>query len=107
MKRRSQRLELNIAVLVHRNRNVGPEFYEKTQTLVASAHGALMALSERVAFNEKLLMQNINSGEQQECRVVYVKKERTGPTKVAVEFTRPAPSFWRIAYPPTDWTPNI
>src|SRR6267154_4768925 len=23
---------------------------------------------------------------------------------VAVEFTRPAPGFWRIAYPPTDWT---
>jgi hypothetical protein len=33
-----------------------------------------------------------------------VEKEPTGPTKVAVEFTRPAPSFWRIAYPPADWT---
>lgn len=106
MKRRSQRIELNIEVVVHRKRNAGAEFYEKTQTLVASAHGALMALSERVALREKLLMQNINSGEQQECRVVYVKKERTGPTKVAVEFTRPAPSFWRIAYPPADWTPS-
>jgi hypothetical protein len=41
--------------------------------------------------------------EQKECRVVYVKKELTGPTKVAVEFTRPAPTFWRIAYPPDDW----
>lgn len=107
MKRRSQRIELNIAVVVHRERNVGPEFSEKTQTLVASAHGALMALSERVTLSEKLLMQNINSGEQQECHVVYVNKERTGPIKVAVEFTRPAPSFWRIAYPPADWTPNI
>jgi hypothetical protein len=44
--------------------------------------------------------------EQRECRVVYVKKERTGPTKVAVEFTRPAPSFWRIAHPPNDWNPS-
>ncbi len=49
-------------------------------------------------------MQNIDSGEQKECRVVYVEKELTGPTKVAVEFTQPAPSFWRIAYPPADWT---
>ena len=31
----------------------------------------------------------------------------SGPTKVAVEFTRPAPSFWRIAYPPADWTASI
>lgn len=106
MKRRSQRIELNVPVVVHRRRDVGPEFSEQTQTLVASAHGALMALSETVALSEKLLMQNMNGGEQQECRVVYVKKERTGPTKVAVEFTRPAPSFWRIAYPPNDWTPN-
>ena len=51
-----------------------------------------------------LLMQNIESGEQEECHVVYVEKELIGPTKVAVEFTRPAPSFWRIAYPPADWT---
>jgi hypothetical protein len=50
-----------------------------------------------------LLVQNIASGEQQECRVVYVDKDLMGPTKVAVEFTRPAPSFWRIAYPPADW----
>ena len=106
MKRRSQRIELSVAVVVHRKCNVGPEFYERAETLVASAHGALMALSERVALSEKLLMQNIDSGEQQECRVVYVKKELTGPTKVAVEFMQPAPSFWRIAYPPNDWNPN-
>ena len=49
-------------------------------------------------------MQNVDSGEQKECRVVYVQKELAGPTKVAVEFTQPAPNFWRIAYPPTDWT---
>ena len=103
MKRRSQRIDLDVPVVVHRNLNEGPEFYERTQTLVASAHGALMALAEEVALKQRLFMQNIHSGEQQECRVVYVKRELTGPTKVAVEFTRPAPSFWRIAYPPADW----
>jgi len=71
--------------------------------MVVNAHGALMALAEKVAPQQRLFMQNIDSGEQKECRVVSVKKELTGPTKVAVEFTRPAPSFWRIAYPPADW----
>ncbi|HEY1470868.1 MAG TPA: hypothetical protein VGF61_17650 [Candidatus Acidoferrum sp.] len=56
-----------------------------------------------VALKQKLLVQNMASGEQQECRVVNVEKGLTGPTKVAVEFTRAAPSFWRIAYPPADW----
>ncbi len=63
-----------------------------------------MALAEKVKPKQMLLMQNIESGEQKECHVVYVEKELIGPTKVAVEFTRPAPSFWRIAYPPADWT---
>ena len=74
-----------------------------TETLVVNAHGALLALVEKVAPEQRLLMQNTRSGEQKECRVVYVKKELTGPTNVAVEFTRPAPTFWRIAYPPDDW----
>ncbi len=103
-KRRSQRIELNVPVFVHRPSKASSQFHERTQTLVVSAHGALMALADKVAPKQTLLVQNIDSGEQQECRVVYVEKELTGPTKVALEFTRPAPSFWRIAYPPADWT---
>jgi len=103
-KRRSQRIEWNVPVVVHRPPKEGPQFNERTQTLVVNAHGALMVLADKVAPKQRLLMQNIDSGEQQECRVVYVEKEVMGPTKVAVEFARPAPSFWRIAYPPADWT---
>ena len=101
--RRSQRIELTVPVVVHRPQKGGSQFYERAQTLVVNAHGALLALAEKVKPNQRLLMQNVDSGEQKECRVVYVEKE-LGPTKVAVEFTRPAPSFWRIAYPPPDWT---
>jgi hypothetical protein len=104
--RRSQRIDLNVPVVVCRPPSEGPQFYENTQTLVVNAHGALMALTQMVAPKQRLLVQNTNSGEQQECHVVYVRKELTGPTKVAVEFTRRAPGFWRFAFPPTDWTAN-
>jgi hypothetical protein len=103
-KRRSQRIELSVPVGVHRPQREGPQFYESTHTLHISAHGALMALAGMVAPKQRLLVQNLNSGEQQECRVVSVVKELTGQSKVAVEFTGPAPRFWRIAYPPADWT---
>ncbi len=103
-KRRSQRIELTVPVVVHRAQKEGAQFYERAQTLVVNAHGALLALAEKVTAKQRLVMQNIDSGEQKECRVVYVEKERAGPTKVAVEFTQPAPTFWRIAYPPDDWT---
>jgi hypothetical protein len=101
--RRSQRIDLSVSVVVHRPRNEGPQFSENTNTLVVSAHGALVALKGMVAPKQRLLLQNTASGEQQECRVVSVNKELTGPPTVAVEFAKPAPSFWRIAFPPADW----
>ena len=103
-KRRSQRIELSIPVGVHRPPKEGPQFHESTHTLHISAHGALVALAGMVAPKQRLIVQNISSGEQRECRVVSVERESTGRSKVAVEFAGPAPSFWRIAYPPADWT---
>jgi hypothetical protein len=103
-KRRSQRIELTVPVVVHRHLKEGPQFSERAQTLVVNAHGALMALTEKVAPKQRLLMQDVNSGEQKEWRVVYMEKALIEPTRVAVEFTRPASGFWRIAYPPADWT---
>ena len=56
-----------------------------------------------VAPQQRLQVQNPESGEHLECHEVSVKKEQIRPPKVAVEFTQPAPSFWRIAFPPADW----
>jgi hypothetical protein len=61
--RRSQRIDLNVPVVVYRPPNEGPQFYKSTQTLVVSAHGALMALTDMVAPKQRLLMQNTDSGE--------------------------------------------
>jgi hypothetical protein len=102
--RRSQRIDLSVSVVVHRPKGEGPQFYENTKTLVVSAHGALVALKGMVAPRQRLLLQNTSSGQQEECRVVSVNKDMTGPPTVAVEFTKPAPSFWRVAFPPSDWS---
>jgi hypothetical protein len=101
--RRSRRVEMNVPVVVHRPAKYGPLFYESTQTLVINAHGALIPLTDKVAPKQRLLVQNIESGEQQECQVVSVQNVRMGPPRVAVEFVRPLPTFWRIAFPPSDW----
>ena len=101
--RRSQRIDLSVSVVVHRPKGEGPQFYENTKTLVVSAHGALVALKGMVAPRQRLVLQNTSSGQQEECRVVSVNKDMTGPPTVAVEFTKPAPSFWRVAFPPSDW----
>src|SRR5271169_3172692 len=56
--RRSQRIELNVPVVVYRVAGEGPQFYESTQTLVVSAHGALIALTDMVVPRQRLLVQN-------------------------------------------------
>jgi hypothetical protein len=104
--RRSQRIELNVPVVVYRAAGEGPQFYENTQTLVVSAHGALIALTDFVVPRQKLLVQN-PSGEHLACRVVSVKRTQIGPPQVAVEFVQPTPSFWHIAFPPPDWKSSV
>src|SRR5215470_13032049 len=103
--RRSQRVELNVSVVVYRAPSQGPVFYENTQTLVVNAHGALVTLTDLVTPRQRLFMQNEGNGEHLECRVVSVKKAPIGP-QVALEFTQPTPSFWHIVFAPSDWKPK-
>jgi hypothetical protein len=88
--RRSQRIGLNVPVVVYPLPN-----------------GALLVLTDMVTPKQRVLVLNTHSEELEECRVVYVKNELTGPPKVALEFTRPAPSFWHLAFPPADWTGSV
>ena len=105
--RRSQRIGLSVSVVVYRAPSQGPVFYENTQTLVVNAHGALVTLTDLVAPRQRLFMQNVGSGEHLECRVVSVKREPIGPPQVALEFMRPTPNFWHIAFTPADWEANV
>jgi hypothetical protein len=65
-KRRSERIELNVPVVLHKPSREGSLFSERTQTLVVNAHGALLFLAEKVAPKQTLFMQNSKSGEQRE-----------------------------------------
>ena len=102
--RRSMRIEMRLPVVVYRGSGEGPQFSERTETLVVSAHGALVSLTDLVAPRQRLHMQNPNTGENLECKVISVNRSSMGPPRVAVEFTRATPGFWRIAFPPADWS---
>jgi hypothetical protein len=104
-KRRSQRLALSVPVVAYRSQKLGLPFSEGTRTLMVSAHGALISLDAKVIADQRLVLKHALSGEEQECRVVFTQKKLTGPTEVGIEFRQPAPNFWHIAFPPSDWTP--
>jgi hypothetical protein len=77
---------------------------EGTFTSSVNAHGALICLSQKVEVGQKILIKNPETEEEQFVRVVGTNP-REGRIEVGVEFLRPAPRFWRVAFPPDDWVP--
>jgi hypothetical protein len=38
--------------------------------------------------------------------VAFLGPVRGGKGEIGLEFTAPRPTFWRVAFPPEDWTPK-
>jgi hypothetical protein len=53
-----------------------------------------------------VILQNPETSEEQSCRIIRVSPAREGKSEVGIEFLKPAPNFWRVAFPPADWVPH-
>ena len=104
--RRSQRVCLSIPVLVIKPEPGRTATTEETRTLIVSAHGALLLLHMPVHAGELVTLKHKKSLEERVCRVVSFGAEQSGKREVGIEFEHPAPRFWRIAFPPADWSPR-
>jgi hypothetical protein len=104
--RRSQRVLINVRVTVILSPAGKKPTSEETSTLVVNAHGALVVLVMKVAMGDLLTLGNTQTGEQQPCRVVYLGPTEANLQEIGIEFVTPSPLFWRIAFPPPDWTPR-
>jgi hypothetical protein len=104
--RRSQRVMLSIRILVSGDRIGGQRFSEETLTSVVNAHGALILIGENVSNGQFITIRNLKSGEELQGEVVDVGTEQAGKFEVGVEFLEASPRFWRIAFPPEDWSPR-
>ena len=85
--------------------SVSGPFSEDTHTMAINAHGALITLAARVAQGAEVELKSHTHPESQKCRVVFVGPSAEGKTQFGVEFSRPAPNFWHVAFPPEDWAP--
>jgi PilZ domain len=103
-RRRSQRVLMKIPVRVSGQNALGPPFEEEVQTLAVSAHGALIPISTQVSKGQRLTLMNVQTKAALECVVAHIRKG--DPVQVGVEFMLPNPTFWHVAFPPKDWTPQ-
>jgi hypothetical protein len=105
-RRRSQRVLMKIPVRVSVQAGVASLSEEETHTLAISAHGTLMVLTAPVYRGQRLTLFNFQTKAALECVVAHVDRTPEGQFHVGVEFMLPNPTFWRVAFPPKDWTPR-
>jgi PilZ domain len=103
-RRRSQRVLMTVSVRIRGTDAQSKPFEEETATLAINAHGALILMQARVTSGSKVFMQYNTTKQEQECHVVFLGPVRSGKAEVGLEFTVPCPTFWRVAFPPEDWS---
>lgn len=105
-RRRSQRVLMQVSVRIHGMDSQGKKFEEEADTLAINAHGALILLNARVTSGSLLMLRNNSTKEEQECVVAFLGPVRGNKCEIGLEFSARRPSFWRIAFPPEDWSPK-
>jgi hypothetical protein len=106
VQRRSQRVLIGLPISVVLARPNQKPIREQTKTLAVNAHGALILLAMKLFAGDPVTLINHQTDEQQLCRVVYLGPVQSEKQEVGIEFVKPSPLFWRIAFPPRDWTPE-
>lgn len=101
--RRSERVLLDIPVVIRGESPDQQPFQEETFTVTVSAHGALLLLETQVSNGQKLLLLNPANWDEREGRVAYRGRVHAGLAQVGIEFSKPAPDFWPVSAPPSNW----
>ncbi len=105
-RRRSQRVLMKVGVTIRGMDARGEVFQEETDTLAINIHGALVHLKTKVKNGEKVHLLHKMTTEEQECVVAFLGTYRSGKAEVGLEFSTAQPNFWRVKFPPEDWTPR-
>jgi hypothetical protein len=102
-RRRSERLILDVPLVVRGESTESKPFHEETFTISVSAHGALVVLGAHLALGQALFLLNLQTQHEIEGRVVRLGSPYGGLAQVGVEFAQPAPDFWSVGSLPDTW----
>lgn len=97
---------MQVSVRLHGLDAQGQPFDEQADTLAINAHGALVLLTARVNSGGLLMLRNNSTKEEQECNVAFLGPVRGNKCEIGLEFSARRPQFWRVAFPPEDWSPK-
>jgi PilZ domain len=93
-RRRSKRWEQPVPVLVYGSDSDKQPFHEETETADINDDGCSFVLETTVVKGQRLFLVNMRNDAERECSVIQTAAHKRSTTRVAVEFTGPAPDFW-------------
>ena len=103
-KRRSQRLFIQVKVVIEWKAANKSALKEETHTIVVNAHGALVEMGAQIDQGQVVSLRNVRTNDAADCVVKLVTPASGGKFSTALEFTQPSPTFWRVSFPPEDWS---
>jgi hypothetical protein len=103
-RRRSQRVLLRVHASVHvalKDKQVKID----VTTLSVNNHGALVVLKQSLPTDAQIILEHGTTKERIGCKIARPAREMPEGFHIPLEFDSPAPNFWGIAFPPSDWRP--
>ena len=104
-RRRSQRVMVRVPVTLQFI-VAGKPVIVKAATESVNDHGAMLQCVCTFSAETILELKNDRTADKMPCRVTRTPIENTDGYLISVEFSAPAPGFWRISFPPRDWKPG-
>jgi hypothetical protein len=102
-RRRSERLSLDVVLVVRGESVERKAFQEETFTTSVSAHGALVVLSTKVELGQTIYLMNPKTHKEVEGRISRFGPLYGNQTQVGVDFAQPTLTFWPAVFPPKSW----
>jgi hypothetical protein len=104
-RRRTQRVLLRVRASIH----VALQGQAKTfdvATLSVNPHGAVVVMNQNLPADTRVVLEHASTKERVTCKVVRPPRHMAEGYHVPLEFDSPAPAFWKIDFPPSDWRPD-
>jgi hypothetical protein len=101
-RRRTQRVLLRVRASIHVALQ-GKATTLDVATVSVSPQGALVVLNQSLPSETHLILEHGATREQIACKVTRTPRQMPEGFHTPLEFDSPAPDFWKIAFPPSDW----
>ena len=96
--------DLHLTLIGVSRMSKGKPFAEETKTTTVNANGCLVSLDAPLMRGQQVSIVNSKTVEELTCNVAFISENKGSKSEVGLEFTESSPLFWRIGFPPEDWS---